>query len=113
MMKELINNAFSTKMLQGEIGETFNLSFTLITEEEFREAIQRTENENIIIGHEDTAEYFNVPLNRQTIVLQDENTLYVCEANAHHGGRLPSGTEFLKQMGENFHFRYWKIILGE
>ena len=52
---------------------------------------------------------FGVPLNRQTVHLQTGDVLFVCEANSKTGGRLPSGTEFLEQMGDGFYFRFLKI----
>lgn len=103
----IINNAFSTKMLQGK--DVFDIHVEKITEDDFRKAI--TIADEIIIGHQDTADYFNVPLNRKTIHLNEGDLLFVCEANSKDGGRLPSGTEFLEQMGEGFFFRFMKITL--
>lgn len=103
MIKVYINNAFSTKMLTHDV----DVRFIFIDEDEFRDAI--AEADEIIIGHQDTADYFNVPLNRKTITLNKGDELYVCEANSKDGGRLPSGTEFLEQMGEDFYFRFIKI----
>ena len=102
-MKTIVNNAFSTKMLTNNA--TAHIS--IIDEEEFKSAIQIA-NE-IVIGHQDTADYFGVPMNRQTIHLQSGDVLFVCEANSKDGGRLPSGTEFLEQMGDGFYFRFLKI----
>lgn len=102
-MKTIVNNAFSTKMLQNDA--TAHIS--IIDEAEFKKAIQIADE--IVIGHEDTADYFGVPLNRQTVHLQSGDVLFVCEANSKTGGRLPSGTEFLSQMGDGFYFRFLKI----
>mgnify|MGYP004666299377 CR=1 FL=1 len=103
MAKVVINNAFSTKMLQDDA--TAHIS--IINEEEFKSAIQVADE--IVIGHQDTADYFGVALNRQTIHLDKGDVLFVCEANSKTGGRLPSGTEFLEQMGDGFYFRFLKI----
>ena len=102
-MSIIVNNAFSTKMLM----ENSKINMEIITEEDFREAI--TIADEIIIGHEDTANYFGVPMNRQTIHLGSGDILFVCEANSENGGRLPSGTQFLEEMGEGFYFRFIRI----
>ena len=99
----VVNNAFSTKMILNDA--TAHIS--IIDEEEFKSAIQIADE--IVIGHEDTANYFGVALNRQTVHLDKGDVLFVCEANAKGGGRLPSGTEFLSQMGKDFYFRFLKI----
>ena len=109
-MNNIINNAFSTKMLLGNIGDEFLTRFTIISEDEFRDAIRK--DSKIVIGHQDTADYFGVKMNRETIHLDGNTTLYVCEANCRDGGRLPSGTEFLEQMGKDFYFRFIKVELG-
>lgn len=109
-MNTIVNNAFSTKMLVGDVGCEFLTRFTIISEDEFRRAIE--ENAKIVIGHPDTADYFGVKMNRETIHLDGNTTLYVCEANCKDGGRLPSGTEFLEQMGKDFYFRFIKVELG-
>lgn len=103
MSKVIINNAFSTKMLKNNA--TAHIS--IIDEVDFKNAIKTADE--IVIGHEDTANYFGVPMNRQTIHLNKGDVLFVCEANAQDGGRLPSGTEFLEQMGKDFYFRFLKI----
>lgn len=110
MLNKIINNAFSTKMLQEDIlGDCINVEFQIISEDEFRQAIK--ESSKIIIGHEDTAKFFGVEMNRETIQLHEGDVLFVCEANAKHGGRLPSGTEFLEQMGTDFFFRFFRICV--
>lgn len=99
----VINNAFSTKMLK----EDATAHISIINEKDFRSAIPTADQ--IVIGHQDTADYFGVPMNRQTVHLEAGDVLFVCEANSKDGGRLPSGTEFLKQMGDGFYFRFLKI----
>lgn len=99
----VVNNAFSTKMLQKDA----NVQISIVNEEDFRLALKNADE--IVIGHEDTANYFGVPMNRQTVHLQTGDVLFVCEANSKTGGRLPSGTEFLSQMGDGFYFRFLKI----
>ena len=103
MAKVIVNNAFSTKMLKADT----TIDIKIINEEDFRLALKNADE--IVIGHEDTANYFGVALNRQTIHLDKGDTLFVCEANSKDGGRLPSGTEFLSQMGDGFYFRFLKI----
>ena len=103
MAKTIINNAFSTKMLIDDA--TAHIS--IISEEAFRLALKNADE--IVIGHKDTADYFNVPMNRQTVHLETGDVLFVCEANSKTGGRLPSGTEFLEQMGDGYYFRFLKI----
>ena len=102
-MVTIVNNAFSTKMLVNDA--TAHIS--IINEEDFKNAIKTADK--VVIGHEDTADYFGVALNRQTIHLNKGDVLFVCEANSKTGGRLPSGTEFLSQMGDGFYFRFLKI----
>lgn len=99
----VVNNAFSTKMLRDDA--TAHIS--IIDEAKFKSALKNADE--IVIGHQDTADYFGVALNRQTIHLNKGDVLFVCEANAQGGGRLPSGTEFLEQMGKDFYFRFLKI----
>ena len=101
----IVNNAFSTKMLV----EDAKISVNIITEDEFRDGINMADE--IIIGHEDAASYFGVEMNRKTVHLNAGDTLYVCEANSRDGGRLPSGTEFLTQMGDGFYFRFLKVVV--
>ena len=100
-----VNNAFSTKMVDDDA----NVDIKFISEDEFRSAIPLADE--VVIGHEDTGNYFGVKLNRKTIKLNDDDVLYVCEANSKDGGRLPSGTEFLEQMGDGFYFRFIKITI--
>ena len=102
-MVTIVNNAFSTKMLVNDA--TAHIS--IISEEDFKNAIKTADE--IVIGHEDTADYFGVALNRKTVRLDNGDVLFVCEANWKTGGRLPSGTEFLSQMGDGFYFRFLKI----
>lgn len=99
----VVNNAFSTKMLKNNATAHINI----ISEEDFKNAIKTADK--VVIGHQDTADYFGVPMNRQTVHLQTGDVLFVCEANSKTGGRLPSGTEFLSQMGDGFYFRFLKI----
>lgn len=99
----VVNNAFSTKMLQKDA----NVQISIVNEEDFKSAIPIADQ--VVIGHQDTANYFGVPMNRQTVHLQTGDVLFVCEANSKTGGRLPSGTEFLSQMGDGFYFRFLKI----
>lgn len=103
--KMIINNAFSTKMLTE--GKTL-CEFNIIDETEFRQALSN-KDAHIVIGHPDTAEYFGCKMNRKTVYLQKGDILYTCELNNETGERLPSGTEFISQLGNGFYFRFFKI----
>jgi hypothetical protein len=82
-------------------------SMEFINEEDFKNAMKIADE--IVIGHPDCAEYFGTLCNRKTIHLDDGDVLYVCELNNETGNRLPSGTEFIEQLGDGFYFRFLKI----
>lgn len=105
-MKVYVNNAFSLKMLQN-FG-TCCVECSEVDEAEFRSALKTADE--VVVGHSDTAKYFGVPCNRKTVHLEKGDVLFVCEANSADGGRLPSGTEFLSQMGDGVYFRFLKVV---
>ena len=100
-----VNNAFSTKLLR-----TNGLAIIQneISKEEF---LHETHQDDIVscIGHEDTAKLFNLPCNRTTIELVEDDTLYVCELNNPAGTRLPAGITEIKELPEGFYFRFLKL----
>lgn len=103
-----VNNAWSTKMLQRDLAVA---QFT-IDEAEFRQAID--DGAKVVIGHPDTAEMFGVKMNRQTLVLEPNDMIYVCELNADKmAGRLPAGITQLAEIPEGFWFRFLKMIVFE
>ena len=106
MVKVYVNNAFSTKMLK-DFGSCM-VEFTEVDEAEFRSALKTADE--VVVGHSDTAKYFGVSCNRKTVHLEKGDVLFVCEANSADGGRLPSGTEFLSQMGDGVYFRFLKVV---
>ena len=100
-----VNNAFSTKMVDYDC----NVKIEFVSEDYFRASIPLADE--VVIGYKDTGDYFGVPVNRKTIHLDKGDVLLVCEANSKDGGRLPSGTEFLSQMGDGVYFRFIKVIV--
>lgn len=101
---KIVNNAFSTKMLSEEC----DIHFSIISEEEFMEALNDPVTK-IVIGHEDTATYFDCEFHRETIHLKQGDTLFICELNNKAGERLPAGTQFIEQIGDGFYFRFCKM----
>jgi hypothetical protein len=83
-MKKIIGNAFSLQMLLDPIA---NISVNPIAKED----IPFNECESAI-GHQDLADYLNVPMNRVNTKLSNKDTLYVAQFM---GGRLPEGTTML------------------
>ena len=99
-----VNNAYSTKMLQ----ENLCISQTIISEKEFMELSHNGEYTSVI-GHPDTAKLFNLPENRQTLILQDGDELLVCELNNPTGTRLPVGITKIEEIPNGFFFRFLQI----
>lgn len=99
-----VNNAFSLKMLQKDS----TIDMTIIDEEEFK-----TESKDAfsVIGHEDTAKMFDLPLNRQTLHLQKGDVLFVCELNNDTGTRLPVGITEINDLPNGFYFRFLKVVV--
>ncbi len=89
-MKKIIGNAFSLQMLLDPIA-------TIMVNPIAKEDIPFEQCESAI-GHQDLADYLNVPMNRTNTKLSNRDTLYVAQFM---GGRLPEGTTMLEaeQMG--------------
>ena len=108
-MAKIVNNAFSTKMIKN--GNLW-VNFKEISEEEFmREA--HTEEAISVIGHPDTAMLFDLEPNRQTIVLEKGDELFVCELNNTTGTRLPEGITRMAEIPDGFTFRFLKITVKD
>ena len=105
-MTIFVNNAFSTKMVQE------NLAFTIeiITEEEFMTEVHK-DNVHSVVGHEDTAEMFDLTWNRETLVLHKGDVLFVCEMNNPTGTRLPVGITMVSELPDGFFFRFLKVTI--
>ena len=58
------------------------------------------------IGHQDTANVLNVPMNRVNINLSKGDVAYVAQLQ---GGRLPEGSTTLP---EGFSFKFFKVTVG-
>lgn len=124
-MKEVVSNAFSLQMIQGDctikIMEVDQLP-PFYKEEIFPfndeggipcnfddcgtpQSEVRTVETGIIsaIGHPDTAKVLGIPCNRINIRLEKQDVLYVAQLQ---GGRLPEGATTLP---EGFSFKYFKI----
>ena len=87
-------NAFSLQMLQDF---PCNVSFT--------EVDSLPEGLESAIGHKDTANILNVPMNRANVALQKGDIFYVAQLQ---GGRLPEGATMLP---EGFSFKFIKGIV--
>lgn len=107
MARKIVNNAFSTKMIKDN---RLNVKFEEISKETFmREA--HTEDAISVIGHPDTAKLFDLEANRQTIVLEEGDVLFVCELNNTTGTRLPEGITRMAEIPDGFTFRFLKITV--
>jgi hypothetical protein len=84
-MKKIIGNAFSLQML---IDSVADVQVSPINKEEipFNEC-------QSAIGHQDLADYLNVPMNRVNTKLSNNDILYVAQFM---GGRLAEGTTMLQ-----------------
>jgi hypothetical protein len=88
-MTRYIGNSFSVQMVpDGGTIEVKRLGWDL---EFFR---GRSADFQSIVGHEDMANMLGVRVNRQSICLRPEDTLYVAQVS---GGRLPPGTTELPE----------------
>lgn len=96
-----VSNAFSLGMLK----EDCNLTVTEISEDAFNGI-----KENCIscVGHEDTATVLGVEFNRESIILNKGDVLYVAQIV---GGRLPEGAT---KLPDGFSFKFLKVrVWGE
>ena len=106
-MRKIINNAFSTKMIQRD---GLSVAHKIISEEEFLEQAH-SDDSICVIGHPDTAELFGVKENRQTIVLEEGDVLFVAELNNSTGTRLPVGITQMEEIPDGFSFRFLKLVV--
>lgn len=95
--KSFIANAFSLQMLKNG---SCSLSITEIDEKEFNE-IKPTAHS--VVGHPDTARVLGVQFNRESVQIDEGDTLYVAQLS---GGRLPEGAT---ELPKGFAFKYYKI----
>lgn len=102
-----VNNAWSSKMLQQDLA----VAQITISKKEFIEQA-RNPKTKCVIGHPDTAKLFGLKENRQTLVLEPGDVVYVCELNDSTRGRLPVGITQLSEIPEGF-FRFLKCIVFE
>lgn len=96
MARILIGNAFSLQMVA-----EFPTSVKI--EEVTREAIPETAHS--IVGHQDTANVLGVVMNRESVVLEKGDVLFVAQIQ---GGRLPEGSTTLP---EGFSFKFLRVTL--
>lgn len=101
-----VNNAWSSKMLQDSLA----IGQIEISEEEFMREVHQPDVISVI-GHPDTAKLFDLPENRQTLVLNEGDILFVCELNNKTNTRLPEGITRMEQIPEGFSFRFLKITV--
>lgn len=88
-------NAFSLQMLTG-----FPVNVSI------EEVNTLPEGLTSAIGHQDTANVLNVPMNRVNINLSKGDVAYVAQLQ---GGRLPEGSTTLP---EGFSFKFFKVTVG-
>jgi len=88
-------NAFSIQMLSG-----FPVNVSI------EEVNTLPEGLTSAIGHQDTANVLNVPMNRVNINLSKGDVAYVAQLQ---GGRLPEGSTTLP---EGFSFKFFKVTVG-
>ena len=103
---KFVNNSFSTKMIK----ENTNVRIDIITEEEFNAEVHK-EDVKSVVGHEDTANLFNLKFNRETLVLKPNDVLFVCEMNNDTDTRLPIGVTEMKELSNGVFFRFLKITV--
>lgn len=101
-----IGNAFSPAMIRES--DDVLVSIRTITENQFRKVRNHAKS---VIGHPELAEYFDLPLNRETVRLKKGDMLYiVLPSRRHKEGRVVHyGDERGKYDVKNNNFVY-KII---
>lgn len=109
MARKIVNNAFSSKMVRSK---NIWVNFEEISEEEFMKEAH-TEDAISVVGHPDTAMLFGLESNRQTIVLEKDDVLFVCELNNTTGTRLPEGIIRMAEIPDGFKFRFLKITVKD
>ena len=94
-MNNYLLNAFSLQMLT-----EFPVNVSI------EEVNQLPEGLTSAIGHQDTANVLNVPMNRINVSLSKGDVAYVAQLQ---GGRLPEGSTSLP---EGFSFKFFKVTIG-
>ena len=94
-MTKYLMNAFSLQMLQ-----EFPANICI------EEVNQIPEGLTSAIGHQDTANVLNVPMNRINVSLSKGDVAYVAQLQ---GGRLPEGSTSLP---EGFSFKFFRVTVG-
>lgn len=75
-----VGNAFSPAMFKKEEGDIL-ISIKTITEHQYRKAATHAKS---VIGHPELAEYFDLPLNRETVYLKRGDILYIALPHRRH-----------------------------
>ena len=88
-------NAFSLQMLT-----EFPVNVSIEEVNQFPEGLTSA------VGHQDTANVLNVPMNRINVSLSKGDVAYVAQLQ---GGRLPEGSTSLP---EGFSFKFFKVTIG-
>lgn len=96
-----IANSFSLQMLSNP----GHLHVTEIPEDRFRDLVRKSEARSVI-GHPDTARVLGYEYNRESILLDEGDTLFVAQLS---GGRLPEGAT---ELPDGFTFRYLMVSVG-
>lgn len=99
MSKTYIGNAFSLGMIPQNLLE--KVRFVQSSEAEARRSSAKS-----IVGHADTAAVLGVEFNRESVVLEAGDVLYVAQLQ---GGRLPEGC---KTLPEGFRFEWVKVEMS-
>ena len=94
-MNNYLLNAFSLQMLT-----EFPVNVSI------EEVNQLPEGLTSAVGHQDTANVLNVPMNRINVSLSKGDVAYVAQLQ---GGRLPEGSTSLP---EGFSFKFFKVTIG-
>lgn len=105
-MTTFVNNAWSSKMLQSDLA----IAQFVISEEEFMRESHKKDTISVV-GHPDTAKLFNLKENRDTLVLESGDIVFICELNNTTGTRLPEGITRMEQIPDGFSFRFLKVIV--
>lgn len=93
-----ISNAFSLQMLNGDA----MVSVKEIPEEDFNNVKNTAKS---VVGHKDTATVLGVEFNRENIILNKGDVLYVAQVV---GGRLPEGAT---ELPDGFKFKFLKVAI--
>ncbi len=109
--KLVFGNSFSINMFKSDV-EDVVVRFKKMSTDDVKEIIKMFDNEFLsVIGHEAWAGIvsndlgINVPVNKQTYTLQDNDTLIVCQIR---GNRLENGVTSLSEEDKGL-VEYWKV----